>query len=101
MPFSNGSMFLTKDGTTPVGTEKEPIVDGGWFAYGDPSDLWGTTWTAAEINSINFGVLVRVGDAAAASNVADACRITVYYELPVVPVRPDYSLFPKYNMRRT
>ncbi|MBK6281838.1 MAG: hypothetical protein IPF54_03470 [Draconibacterium sp.] len=26
------------------------------FPYGGTSDLWGTTWTPAEINAINFGV---------------------------------------------
>ena len=29
------------------------------FVYGDSSSLWGTTWTPAEINSGNFGLVVR------------------------------------------
>ena len=28
--------------------------------YGGPTDLWGTTWTAADINSVDFGVLYSV-----------------------------------------
>jgi hypothetical protein len=30
------------------------------FNYGGATDLWGRTWTAAEINSSNFGVGIRV-----------------------------------------
>jgi hypothetical protein len=30
------------------------------FIYGGPSDLWGRTWTPAEINASSFGVGVRV-----------------------------------------
>jgi|GEM_PF-1761677 len=46
---------------------------------GSPTDLWGETWTAADINSANFGVrLSKLG----ASNTAyvDSVRITIEYQ---------------------
>jgi len=51
-----------------------------WLQHGDATDLWGTTWTPAQINASNFGVAVSpksVGgtDEAGIHNV----RITVYY----------------------
>ena len=35
----------------------------GTATYGSSSDLWGTTWTAAQINANNFGVRLRVRNA--------------------------------------
>jgi hypothetical protein len=32
------------------------------FTYGGPSDLWGRTWTAAEINTISLGIRVTMFD---------------------------------------
>jgi len=55
---------LTKDGTTAVGANRAltttnwPTSDGIQL-YGSISDLWGTTWTPAEINSSNFGVYIQ------------------------------------------
>ena len=58
--------------------------------YGSSSDLWGTTWTPADINSSNFGFafsaeisgLLGVFLSADIDNV----RITVYYQHIVLPV---------------
>jgi cysteine-rich repeat protein len=46
--------------------------------YGDGSDLWGETWTAADINGMNFGFALS---AAGADNIAlvDSISITVFY----------------------
>ena len=46
--------------------------------YGGSSDLWGETWTAADINDPNFGfaLAVFVGDSVA---LVDAMSITVFY----------------------
>jgi hypothetical protein len=54
--------------------------------YGGPTDLWGTTWTPAEINSADFGVVLAVGrdnhnDGPRWATV-DTMRITVYYSDP-------------------
>jgi len=52
-----------------------------YFLYGGPTDLWGETWDAVDINDPNFGVVVS----ATANDVSktayiDHIRITVYYE---------------------
>jgi hypothetical protein len=54
--------------------------------YGGVADLWGTTWTAADINNANFGIAVSllnatgVGSSYTAS--IDYIRITVTYTVP-------------------
>jgi len=50
-------------------------------SYGGPNDLWGTTWTPADINSSGFGVaiVVRKTDAGAGNAEIDAVWVTVYY----------------------
>jgi hypothetical protein len=54
--------------------------------YGGPTDLWGTTWTPADINADNFGVVLSVQRPAAggASRTAtvDYMQITVNFTLP-------------------
>lgn len=46
------------------------------------TDLWGTTWTPAEINSSGFGVVLsaKENSDAATSIIVDMIRITVYYD---------------------
>jgi hypothetical protein len=68
----------------PVGEEKssDQASDGWrWVTYGGEGDLWGETWTPAEINSGEFGMTFTVE-----SNFVlppgvecDCMRITVYY----------------------
>lgn len=54
--------------------------------YGGQTDLWGTTWTPAQINAANFGVVLQVsasnllGQTSAHANVLPI-TITVYYTL--------------------
>lgn len=46
---------------------------------GSPTDLWGETWTAADINSANFGVrLSKLGSTNTAY--VDSVRITIEYQ---------------------
>ncbi len=46
---------------------------------GSPTDLWGETWTASDINSANFGVrLSKLGSTNTAY--VDAVRITIEYQ---------------------
>jgi hypothetical protein len=51
--------------------------------YGGPSDLWGTAWTPAEINSPDFGVALAAFRSNNGSNlrqaVVDSMQVTVYY----------------------
>src|SRR5262245_46069990 len=46
--------------------------------YGGPNDLWGETWTAADINSSNFGFALSVFTADGIA-VVDAISVTVFY----------------------
>lgn len=63
------SVNLKKSAITPVGTTKTstawPAADA-VVTLGGPSDLWGTTWTDAEINAGQFGVFFFVGSSATA-----------------------------------
>jgi hypothetical protein len=65
--------------------------------YGNDSELWGETWTAADINASGFGVVLSVTDGADAAFV-DHISITVHYALcgdvPAIGCRTaDKSLF--------
>jgi hypothetical protein len=50
--------------------------------YGGSSDLWGTTWTPAQINASNFGLRLRVDNDnpdSARTAYVDHMELTVYY----------------------
>ncbi len=67
--FASGTMYTTTDATA---------------AYGDDDDLWGTTWTAEEINASNFGLRFRVDSdtPVALTAYVDAITIRVTYVAP-------------------
>jgi len=57
------SIKIVKGGTI-LGNEKStgatlPVPEA-YRTYGGATDLWGTTWTPADINSVNFGVVFSV-----------------------------------------
>lgn len=77
------SYYLTKDGSATVGTSGITGVglttSDAFYTAGGASSLWGTTWTASEINATTFGSIgwYNVVDG---SNVSvDAHRITIDY----------------------
>lgn len=85
------SVFLEKAGT-PTGSNLGQIF-AIWsgapetFNYGGTSNLWGTTWTASDINASNFGVAFRVrNNAGGGTGVAgvDFMSITVYYSVSAI-----------------
>ena len=53
------------------------------ITYGGPTDLWGTTWSPAEVNSDDFGVVVAANRENNGNKVriatVDSMQITVYY----------------------
>lgn len=58
-----------------------PLTDT-YVSYGSSTDLWGTTWTAADINASNFGVsLASISYVCGATIVTaiDHVRMTIYY----------------------
>ena len=58
-------------------------------SHGDATDLWGLTWTPADITSSSFGVAFAATKANTNSNkreaLVDHIRITVYYSLDITP----------------
>lgn len=52
-----------------------------WESYGSVTDLWGTTWTPADINASNFGVALSVTNLNSSIRTAnvDYMRITITY----------------------
>ncbi|HET6352375.1 MAG TPA: Ig-like domain-containing protein [Coriobacteriia bacterium] len=83
---------LTKDGSALAGTNKAatttdwPTSEGA-ATYGATNDLWGQTWTPAEINAATFGVglQARNTNANARTATVDYININVSYSLPGGP----------------
>lgn len=48
-------------------------------SYGGSSDLWGLSWTAAQINAADFGVAISATNVVSGNARVDYVRITVYY----------------------
>jgi hypothetical protein len=59
--------------------------------YGGPTDLWGTTWTLADINATNFGVAFKA-DADNSIGSVDQVRITVYYDVALAVALQSFVL---------
>ncbi len=61
-PDGGHGVSLSKDGTIAAGSTN--VVSGSWstgtVTIGGPSELWGTTWTAAELNTANFGLIIQI-----------------------------------------
>ena len=76
---------LVKNGT-PIGTNNAIIgtynTSAAIITYGSSTDLWGTTWTAADINNTNFGATFSVTIDPTATVYVDFFRIKVYYTGP-------------------
>ena len=62
--INDNAIYLTKDGSTTVGNNKS--TGAAWQSsdnnttvdFGGSADLWGTTLTAAEVNTSTFGVMI-------------------------------------------
>ena len=53
--------------------------------YGGVDDLWGTSWTAADINDANFGFAYQVGNVSGGGNASvDSISVVVYYSNPTI-----------------
>ncbi|MBU1214096.1 MAG: LamG domain-containing protein, partial [Gammaproteobacteria bacterium] len=75
----------TDRSTTTVYTTADVIE-----AHGGATDLWGGTWTAADINAANFGAAfaaIKAGTAGGGRTVSvDHMSITIDYSMPATPV---------------
>lgn len=69
-------------GTTDRAVADEwPLTDT-YQTYGGPTDLWGETWSAADINASDFGAAVSVtGAGSVAFAQVDHIQVTVYFDV--------------------
>lgn len=79
---ADGTVGTTNKGDT---VNAWPVTDT-YKTYGSSSDLWGETWTSADINDVDFGVvlsalLTETGPEGPNFANVDHIRITVYYTL--------------------
>ena len=67
------------------------------ITYGGDTDLWGETWTAADINDPGFGVSIRAQNTALGAQArVDSIAVRIYYELnnlsPTADAGPNQSI---------
>jgi hypothetical protein len=82
-------VYLIKGGVT--GTTNRGATSTNWptseaaASYGSTSDLWGTSWTPADINASNFGVALTVDNNNSSTRTAnvDYINVTVTYQVPL------------------
>ena len=78
---------ILKNGSIPGGSDDKASATvwsttEGFVSYGSPSDLWGTTWTPADINNDGTGFAMRCEYTGAYSGdvaYVDSMDMTVYY----------------------
>ena len=80
--ITDNSLRLLKAGV-PAGDNKAsgaqwPTSDA-YASYGSASDLWGTTWTPAEVNASDFGVGISAVAGVAATAQIDHVKVSVTY----------------------
>ncbi|RYY60635.1 MAG: T9SS type A sorting domain-containing protein, partial [Chitinophagaceae bacterium] len=85
---------LLKNGTM-LGANR--AKNGAWsgteakFTYGGPSDLWGTSWTADDVNNANFGIAISAEINGLLSLLPSAhindVSMTVFYSFSTLPIR--------------
>jgi hypothetical protein len=90
--FDNG-VFLVRGSMSSVIVGTDHSLGGAWPAvssvvsYGGPGDLWGTTWTVADINNANFGVVISAHDSmSGALAQVDSFAITIFGLCPPSPL---------------
>jgi hypothetical protein len=75
---------LTKDGTTPATAATNSVVLNNTIEttaiLGRHDDLWGTTWTKAEVESANFGVLIADNDTTAAELRINSVQVRITHD---------------------
>lgn len=100
---SNGTLQLKKAGVL-AGTNQAGLgsTSGDVWTYGGATNLWGTTWTPAQINAANFGfgfIATYTSSGNDFTIAIDYVRITVYWHYSVdvsaadVPKRYLYKVF--------
>ena len=80
----DSSVKIVKADSTLGSTNKAYINDlwpntDAYKSYGSSSDLWDETWTAENINDVDFGVVLSAINTISTTFSVDHIRITVYY----------------------
>lgn len=83
--ISEAAARIVKGGT--IGTTNKSVADNMTttdtdYVSGSETDLWGETWTAADINATNFGCALRYQSSGAGADTTvqvDSVMITVFY----------------------
>lgn len=86
---ADDDVCLTKDGSTRAGDDLStgatfnPTTDT-TVSFGGATNLWNTTWTAAQVNASTFGVIYKMTATGTDSDgFVDFIRVTVYYTAAV------------------
>ncbi len=79
--IKGGTIGSTNKGTTTYWPASDTYV-----SHGNSTDLWGETWTASDINDVDFGVAISANttdDPCCSDNSAnvDHVRMTIYYDI--------------------
>jgi hypothetical protein len=94
----DGFVKLEKGGTIGGNSDAQPSTNL-WatsdmtHSYGSPSDLWGQTWTPADINTVNFGLSFQATTDAAGGQVMSVnyITVTVYYTPAATSQGPSFA----------
>jgi len=89
--IKGGSMVGSDYAVTPESLPNAWPDQDTYEVYGGPTDLWGTTWTLADINATNFGVAFKA-DADNSIGSVDQVRITVYYDVALAVALQSFVL---------
>ena len=75
------STFLTKDASTQDGSDHtiDFTTSNATYTIGSSTDLHGTTWTPAQINSANFGLIMNPNVQEVYDRFVDYVEITIHY----------------------
>jgi len=86
---ANGSI-----GATNLSDEQNWGTGPALFNYGSSTSLWGETWTAADINDADFGVVFQALNASASNKdvSADYVSCTVHYTLKLTAAQASLTL---------
>ena len=69
-----------KGGSVVAGSKLGSTFNDEYLVFGGDTDLWGTSWTPADINASNFGAAISAyGYEFGSSAAVDHIRVTVYY----------------------
>lgn len=84
-----GTIGATDKSAGPAWATSDPNT---YVTYGSSTDLWGETWTEADIEASTFGFVVSATGNTNGEHRVDHIRITVYYTEVVIPIAPAWAI---------